>query len=97
MNQPDLLKMLDLNARPAQVDETAVTSPAGEPLQAANNPTALDVDEWGLRRGRDLIDESERLKKAGTDELAAADFFTAAFDPDPKLLEGCVSSGQSRD
>ena len=50
------------------------------------------VDEWGLRRGRDLVAESERLRTAGTDEFAAADFFAAAFDPDPQLLEGCVDS-----
>ena len=40
----------------------------------------------GLRRGRDLVAEGDRLRKAGTDEFAAADFFAAGFDPDPRLL-----------
>ena len=52
----------------------------------------MRVDEWGLRRGRDLVAESERLRKAGTDEFAAADFFAAAFDPDPQLLEACADA-----
>src|SRR5262249_1250313 len=29
-------------------------------------------------------------KKAGTDELAAADFFGAAFEPDPQLMPSCA-------
>ena len=48
------------------------------------------MDEWGLRRGRDLVAESERLRAAGADPFAAADFFTAAFEPAPRLGGGCV-------
>jgi len=47
------------------------------------------VDAWGLRRGRDRVAESDRLRQSGTDEYAAADFFTPAFDPDPRILDGC--------
>ncbi|MFO0877571.1 MAG: hypothetical protein U0840_09365 [Gemmataceae bacterium] len=32
---------------------------AGTPEIAAN-PTALEIDEWGLRRGRELLTESAR-------------------------------------
>ena len=92
MDPTDLLKLLDLNAKPARPPDTALpitltdtAAPAGE-----RSPTALAVDEWGLRRGRDLIAESERLRKAGTDEYAAADFFGAAFDPDPTLMDSCA-------
>jgi uncharacterized protein with von Willebrand factor type A (vWA) domain len=42
-----------------------------------------------LRRGRDLVAESERLRKVGTDEFAAAGFVCAAFEPDPRLLALC--------
>jgi uncharacterized protein with von Willebrand factor type A (vWA) domain len=35
------------------------------------------------------VAESERLTKSGTDEFAAADFFTVAFDPDPRLHDAC--------
>ena len=90
MDQHDLLKLLDLNAKPSPAAEVmAIVGPGTDP-PAAKNPTALLVDEWGLRRGRDLVTESERLQKAGTDEFAAADFFSAAFDPEPKLTDGCV-------
>src|SRR6476469_5193405 len=89
MQPNDLLKLLDLSAKPPPAEEGA--TPAGESRgQMSDNPTALAVDEWGLRRGRDLIAESERLRRAGTDEFAAADFFASAFDPDPKLRESCV-------
>ncbi len=63
---------------------------------AATSPTALAVDAWGLRRGRDLVAESDRLTKAGTDAFAAADFFTAAFDPDPRLCNACADPTRHR-
>ncbi len=34
--------------------------------------------------------ESDRLKQSGTDAFAAADFFQAAFDSDPRLCESCA-------
>lgn len=92
MDLKDLLKMLDLEGKPPDTSgESGVVTPAagdGPPPDAS--PTALDVDAWGLRRGRELVAESERLQKSGTDPLAAADFFTCAFDPDPKLAAACV-------
>jgi uncharacterized protein with von Willebrand factor type A (vWA) domain len=93
MDPKDLLTMLDLDGRPpdAPKESGVVTAtPAADPVPADASPTALEVDAWGLRRGRDLVAESDRLKKAGTDELAAADFFAAAFDPDPKLTTCCA-------
>ena len=91
MDADELLKLLDLNARPAPPpDEFTPPIPATPvpPIEEAS-PTALSLDEWGLRRGRNLIDESERLRKVNTDAFAAADFFGAAFEPDPQLLPGC--------
>ena len=83
MNPKDLLTMLDLEGKPPDpVTPAEVTS---TPV----SPTALEVDAWGLRRGRDLLQESERLAKSGTDAWAVADFFTAAFDPDPRLVDQC--------
>ena len=49
------------------------------------------MDEWGLRRGRDLVAESERLQKVGTDEFAAADFFAAGFEPEHPVLLRAVA------
>jgi uncharacterized protein with von Willebrand factor type A (vWA) domain len=93
MDPKDLLTMLDLGGRPpdAPADSGVVTgTPAADAPPADASPTALAVDAWGLRRGRDLVAESDRLRKAGTDEFAAADFFAAAFDPDPRLVESCA-------
>lgn len=89
MDPNDLLKMLDLSgAEASPLGESLTIDPEQQALSV--HPTALEVDEWGLRRGRDLIDESERLQMAGTDEFAAADFFCAGFDPDPRLRESCT-------
>jgi uncharacterized protein with von Willebrand factor type A (vWA) domain len=101
MSHDDLLRMLDL--------EGTVASPANEPLNitpadeharpAATSPTVLKLDEWGLRRGDDLLAESERLRECladvGRPELqgqAVADFHAAAFELDPQLNEGCSDS-----
>jgi uncharacterized protein with von Willebrand factor type A (vWA) domain len=90
----ELLKILDLSAKPARradVSSSGVATDGTQPDPAeTGGPTALEVDEWGLRRGRDLVAESERLRNAGADEFAAADFFAAAFEPEPRLTDGCV-------
>jgi uncharacterized protein with von Willebrand factor type A (vWA) domain len=86
----DLLSLLDLGgAEPPIADAvgSVIGSPSAPPPAAS--PTALVVDEWGLRRGRDLRAESDRLRALPLDDHAAADFFTAAFDPDPQLHPWC--------
>jgi uncharacterized protein with von Willebrand factor type A (vWA) domain len=90
MDPNELLKLLDLKAKPPPVDTPSVPSASADSPKESKSPTALEVDAWGLRRGRDLLAESERLRKACTDEFAAADFFAAGFEPEPKLTEGCV-------
>src|SRR5438093_76284 len=96
MDPNELLKMLDLNAKPARPPDMSLptTSLEASPPESSEmkSPTALVIDEWGLRRGRDLVVESERLRKAGTDEFAAADFFSIGFEPDPQLMPACVDS-----
>jgi uncharacterized protein with von Willebrand factor type A (vWA) domain len=93
MDPKDLLRLLDLDGKPPDPPPgpsvvTAADSPP--PPAAGASPTAMAVDAWGLRRGRELVAESDRLRKAGTDEFAAADFFASAFDPDPRLVEACA-------
>ncbi len=98
MDPKELLKLLDLDGDPP--DPTAgpdILAPAPDEASPADlSPTALAVDAWGLRRGRDLAAESDRLKAAGVDDYAAADFFWAAFDPDPRLLPVCVDPRRHR-
>ncbi len=98
MDPKDLLRMLDLDGRPPDraAGEAVVTPGDGSPPAADASPTALELDAWGLRRGRDLVAESDRLRAAGTDEYAAADFFACGFDPDPRLAERCTDPGRHR-
>jgi uncharacterized protein with von Willebrand factor type A (vWA) domain len=90
----ELLKLLDLGARPARPPEgpALVLTPGGAAPgpESPSGPTALVLDAWALRRGHDLVAESPRLRAAGTDEFAAADFFGAAFEPDPRLTPACA-------
>ncbi len=94
MDPTELLKLLDLSAKPARPPDgessTAAADTTDPDAAGAKSLTALEIDEWGLRRGRDLVAESERLRSSGTDEHAAADFFGAAFEPEPKLVGACV-------
>lgn len=95
MKREDLLKMLDLSgqeAAPEGATELAITPVDTPPVQPPKtaNPTALELDEWGLRRGREVLAASERLQQTGLDEHAVADFHGAAFEPDPQLKEGCI-------
>ncbi|MBA4064851.1 MAG: hypothetical protein C0501_14285 [Isosphaera sp.] len=97
MDPDELLKLLDLGARPPRPpDEPPPVTPDREP-PGVTSPTALDVDAWGLRRGRDLAAESDRLRAAGTDAFAAADFFAAAFEPEPRLLDGACADPLRRE
>ena len=97
MNPKDLLKMLDLDgAEPASASTEPVIAPAERSPTPSSHPTALEVDEWGLRRGRELVSESERWRSLDLGEHAAADFFAAAFDPDPRLHESCVDPRRHR-
>ena len=95
MNPNDLLKLLDLGGKEAAPPgDPVVIEPSELPASVSRHATALEIDEWGLRRGRDLLAESERLRQVGTDAFAAADFFAAAFDPDPRLHDSCVDSSR---
>jgi uncharacterized protein with von Willebrand factor type A (vWA) domain len=92
MDREELLKMLDLDGKepsiPSEGDLTDL--PEKKDSAPASNPTALDLDEWTLRKGRELRDEHERFRELDLDEHAVADFFGAAFLPEPTLLTGCV-------
>jgi uncharacterized protein with von Willebrand factor type A (vWA) domain len=93
LSEHDLLKMLDLDGRDSARDSPAPASI--NPISPATpaeltSPTVLDLDAWALRRGCELLAESDRLKALTLDEHAIADFHACAFEPEPKLLDGCV-------
>ena len=89
MNRDDLLKLLDLGAEDDAVhptEELSITSPDTSPT----NLTALDLDDWAARRGREVLAESDRLRSLDLGEHAVADFFGCAFEPEPRLHEACA-------
>src|SRR3954451_9404198 len=98
MDEDELLRMLDLDgvgpdpppADASAADPLAAPAAAGGMPPGATNPNALEVDEWGLRRGRDLLHEHDSLEARGLDEHAMADFHAAAFDLDPRLMPDCA-------
>jgi len=99
MTNDDLLKMLDLEGQePVPKSEPlAITSSAEKKPNAPTSPTALYMDDWGLRRGQDVLCESERLQEclAKLDDedhqaYVVADFHAAAFETDPRLQDVCA-------
>ena len=96
MNRDDLLELLDLagkDAAPESVMEVTVGEAKARrstPSGALPSPTALDLDEWALRRGKEVLADSERLRGFDLGEEAVADFHACAFLPDPRLLEDCA-------
>ena len=94
MDPDDLLALLDLGAAPPPSAGGGSVLTTDDPPTAPPpaSPTALVLDEWGLRRGRELAAESDRLRQLGTTEFAAADFFAAAFDPGPVLAGSCADA-----
>lgn len=99
MSNDDLLRMLDLEGKEAvQTNEALpiMSTTEGKKTTPAS-PTALRLDDWGLRRGGDVLRESERLQQClaglGDEEhqaQAVADFHGAAFEVDPQLNEVCA-------
>ena len=96
MNKDDLFKLLDLSGKEvSQSKESAELSitPSDVPASTSSrpaSPTVLELDDWGIRRGGEVLKESERLQTLGLDEAAIADFFGAAFEPEPLLHESCA-------
>jgi len=102
MTRDDLLKMLDIAPQPsaddgAMLEETG----AGGPCAAPASPTALVLDDWSMRRGREMLETSEILQRTIPEardcrQEAAADFLAAAFEPSPKLAESCTDETRHR-
>ena len=92
MSPEDLLKMLDLGGSESTPPAESVVRSGSVAAPVSAHTTAIEVDDWGLRRGRELVDQSERWRSFALGEHAAADFFAAAFDPDPRLRESCVDA-----
>src|SRR5947207_187517 len=93
MNADELLRLLDLSGKEAAAEkDDGLSITSSEPIAPAGpaSPTALKLDGWGLRRGEELLVESERLRALDLNQQEAADFFASAFEPSPELEEACV-------
>jgi uncharacterized protein with von Willebrand factor type A (vWA) domain len=99
MSPDDLLKLLDLDGQdqPVASQDLALTQAEDQKTAIYTSPTALHLDEWGLRRGVDLLRDSEQLQQSlgsvgdrQAQEHAAADFHGVAFEVEPLLQEACV-------
>ncbi len=92
MTPDNLLTLLDLDGKDLPGDDapggTILGASPGSPT--ACSPTALVLDAWDLRLGRELLADSDRLRRLGLGEHAAADFLAAAFLPDPELAPDCA-------
>lgn len=88
----DLLRMLDLDGVESPAGEVAGLAIASAQTSTAKsaNLTALHLDDWGVRRGNEVLASSERLQQTGLDQHAVADFYGASFEPDPRLKDDCV-------
>jgi uncharacterized protein with von Willebrand factor type A (vWA) domain len=89
----DLLKLLDLEgkeATPLEATDLATPSMTGKRRAKSKNLTALELDDWALRRGREVLDDNERLQELRLGAHAVADFHGCAFEPEPELREHCI-------
>ena len=61
-----------------------------QPMDASSAPTtALEVDPWGLRKGAELLESSNRLQGLELSPESVSDFHAAAFEPQPRLNQTC--------
>lgn len=100
MDENDLWELLDMDGNddgpPEGADPLSATSIGPATPAPGTNPNALEVDEWLLRKGRDLVRDHPSLEAQGVYEHAAADFYAAAFVPEPVLVPGCAEPLRAR-
>jgi uncharacterized protein with von Willebrand factor type A (vWA) domain len=72
-------------------DEATSMQMVSEPIKPR---CAMEVDDWGFRRGTQLLEESERLRALNIPKEAVVDFHAAAFEPDPRLNASCVDDSR---
>jgi len=101
MTQEELLAALEIapeDPGPIDLDGDAPAVPTGPPP----SPTALDLDEWSMRRGAESLDGEilgpilETQEDRDHAEATAADCLAAAFEPTPQLAENCADETRGR-
>ena len=90
MNQNELLKLLDLTAKPKETTgKVAFQKTTKVTPQKTASETALLVDEWDRSKGEDYHQRSKL--KGNLTPLDFTDFHAAAYQGDPQLLESCIN------
>lgn len=101
MTREDLLNLLKIPVSTATHDDLEVTDIEVAEVQTPASDTALVLDEWSIRRGGEVLAESEKLRgmfeipdsllgsELDSARLATADFHSAAFEPSPTLADRC--------
>lgn len=56
----------------------------------APSATALRLDKWDMRRGKEISETNPKMKAAEIDENEAADLHGACFLPEPELHPKCI-------
>jgi hypothetical protein len=103
MTREELLAALEITPEPAgaiDIADGAPTADTGPPP----SPTALELDDWSLRRGNEAIHGDVMgpilAEMAGQDPdtaaLVSADCLAAAFEPTPRLAERCADETRGR-
>ena len=101
MTHDELLAALDLTPEELGPIDLGQEPGSGPPPGPPPSPTALDLDDWSLRRGAETLDgdvlgpilDGQEREQA---ELAAADCLAAAFEPSPRLAERCTDEIRGR-
>ena len=88
MNHDDLNKLLDLEGGSLP---SFGSGSGSEPTPNAQESslTALKLDQWSLRKGNELLEESPRLRKLNLSSACVSDLHAAAFLFDHELVESC--------
>jgi uncharacterized protein with von Willebrand factor type A (vWA) domain len=87
-------ELLDEKYQDKYVEEDGEEGPKRPPSK-----TALELDQWSIRQGREIYDNSQLIREAigkgvKNPELAAADFFSAAWEPEPVLVAECEDNAR---
>ena len=90
LSRDELLKFFDLDAELSTTEVDPLAHAAPPTPRRADNPDAMVTDDWGRRRGRDLLEEHPELEERGLDAVDLADFHAACFDVEPELHPDCA-------
>jgi uncharacterized protein with von Willebrand factor type A (vWA) domain len=76
----------DLQDTPVETDGDIIN----EAVESPPSPTALKLDRWSLRRGKEWLKARKNVNYDQHEIDTAADFLAAAWEPSPQLVDKCV-------